>query len=105
MREFIPTSLGVALIEGFDRMHFDTSLGKPFLRKEMELKMKAICEGRLTKQEVLRENITEYRQVYNQSRAELNILKAVGARPFNSVLVRSDRINQACRQYVFQNGM
>ncbi|KAK4137280.1 prokaryotic type I DNA topoisomerase [Trichocladium antarcticum] len=87
VREFIPTSLGVALIEGFDRMHFDTSLGKPFLRKEMELKMKAICEGRLTKQEVLRENITEYRQVYNQSREELNILKA------------------ACRQYVFQHGM
>jgi DNA topoisomerase-3 len=77
VREFIPTSLGVALIEGFDRMHFETSLGKPFLRKEMELKMKAICEGRITKQVVLRENITEYRQVYNHSRDELNILKAV----------------------------
>ncbi|KAL2022325.1 hypothetical protein VTK56DRAFT_5723 [Thermocarpiscus australiensis] len=85
VREFIPTSLGVALIEGFDRMHFETSLGKPFLRKEMELKMKAICEGRTTKQAVLHESLTEYRQVYNQSREELNILKA------------------ACRQYVFQN--
>ncbi|KAK4043204.1 DNA topoisomerase [Parachaetomium inaequale] len=86
VREFIPTSLGVALIEGFDRMHFETSLGKPFLRKEMELKMKAICEGRTTKQVVLHESLGEYRQVYEQSRAELNILKA------------------ACRQYVFQNG-
>ncbi|KAL2181757.1 DNA topoisomerase [Thermothelomyces heterothallicus CBS 202.75] len=84
VREFIPTSLGVALIEGFDRMHFETSLGKPFLRKEMELKMKAICEGRTTKQVVLHESLNEYRQVYEQSRAELNILKA------------------ACRQYVFQ---
>ncbi|KAH6850274.1 DNA topoisomerase [Chaetomium sp. MPI-CAGE-AT-0009] len=86
VREFIPTSLGVALIEGFDRMHFETSLGKPFLRKEMELKMKAICEGRTTKQAVLHESLSEYRQVYDQSRAELNVLKA------------------ACRQYVFQNG-
>ncbi|KAL2201373.1 DNA topoisomerase [Corynascus similis CBS 632.67] len=84
VREFIPTSLGVALIEGFDRMHFETSLGKPFLRKEMELKMKAICEGRSTKQAVLHESLSEYRQVYEQSKAELNILKA------------------ACRQYVFQ---
>ena len=77
VREFIPTSLGVALIEGFDRMHFDTSLGKPFLRKEMELKMKAICEGRTTKQVVMHESVGQYRQVYEQSRAELNILKAV----------------------------
>jgi DNA topoisomerase-3 len=77
VREFLPTSLGVALIEGFDRMHFETSLGKPFLRKEMELKMKAICEGRTTKQVVLRESLGEYRQVYEHSRAELNVLKAV----------------------------
>ena len=77
VREFIPTSLGVALIEGFDRMHFDTSLGKPFLRKEMELKMKAICEGRTTKQVVMHESVGQYRQVYEQSRAELHILKAV----------------------------
>ncbi|KAL2271743.1 hypothetical protein VTJ83DRAFT_1114 [Remersonia thermophila] len=76
VREFIPTSLGVALIEGFDRMRFETSLGKPFLRKEMELKMKAICEGRTTKQLVLRESIEGYRRVFEQSRAELNVLKA-----------------------------
>jgi DNA topoisomerase-3 len=81
VREFIPTSLGVALIEGFDRMRFETSLGKPFLRKEMELKMKAICEGRTTKQAVLHESLGEYRQVYDQSRAELNILKAVSGCP------------------------
>ncbi|KAI1659547.1 prokaryotic type I DNA topoisomerase [Daldinia decipiens] len=84
VKEFIPTKLGVALIEGFDRMDFDTSLGKPFLRKEMELKMKAICEGRTTKEAVLNESIQQYRQVYLQSQEKLNILKA------------------ACRQYVLQ---
>ncbi|KAK0623541.1 DNA topoisomerase [Immersiella caudata] len=86
VREFIPTSLGVALIEGFDRMSFDTSLGKPFLRKEMELQMKAICEGRTTKQAVLADSISKYRQVYEQSQGELGTLTA------------------ACRQYVFGNG-
>ncbi|KAI6091867.1 prokaryotic type I DNA topoisomerase [Hypoxylon rubiginosum] len=84
MKEFIPTKLGVALIEGFDRMNFETSLGKPFLRKEMELKMKAICEGRTTKDTVLNESIEQYRLVYMQSQQKLNVLKA------------------ACRQYVFQ---
>ena len=78
VREFIPTSLGVALIEGFDRMHFETSLGKPFLRKEMELQMKAICEGRATRQTVLHQSLTKYRQVFDQSKQEVNLLKAVG---------------------------
>ncbi|KAK0711096.1 DNA topoisomerase [Lasiosphaeris hirsuta] len=86
IREFIPTALGVALIQGFDRMSFDMSLGKPFLRKEMELKMKAICEGRADKERVLRQSLLEYRQVYNQSSAELHILK------------------NACRQYVLGHG-
>lgn len=35
MEEFIPTTLGVALVEGFDAVGLDTSLSKPFLRKEV----------------------------------------------------------------------
>lgn len=35
MVEFIPTTLGVALVEGYDQIGFDTSLSKPFLRKEV----------------------------------------------------------------------
>lgn len=58
-------------------MHFETSLGKPFLRKEMELQMKAICEGRTTKQAVLHDSISKYREVFDHSRSELAILKAV----------------------------
>ncbi|KAK8035971.1 DNA topoisomerase [Apiospora marii] len=78
--EFIPTRLGVALIEGFDRMNFETSLGKPFLRKEMELKMKAICDGQTTKQVVLQESIGQYRRVYHQSQENLHVLKALVGR-------------------------
>lgn len=35
MQEFIPTTLGVALIQGYDRIGLETSLSKPFLRKEV----------------------------------------------------------------------
>lgn len=35
IQEFIPTTLGVALIEGYDNVGFETSLSKPFLRKEV----------------------------------------------------------------------
>lgn len=77
VKVFIPTQLGVALILGFDRMNFETSLGKPFLRKEMELKMKAICDGRTTKEIVLRESIAQYRHVFIQSQERLHVLKEV----------------------------
>ncbi|KAM4057053.1 DNA topoisomerase domain-containing protein [Hirsutella rhossiliensis] len=80
---FIPTQLGVALILGFDRMNFETSLGKPFLRKEMELKMKAICEGNTTREMVLRESIAQYRHVFMQSQEKLGVLRS------------------ACREFVF----
>jgi len=33
-------------------------------REQMELKMKAICEGRLSKRDVLRDTIEQYRNVY-----------------------------------------
>ena len=35
VQEFIPTTFGVALVEGYDKMGFETSLTKPFLRKEV----------------------------------------------------------------------
>jgi DNA topoisomerase-3 len=33
--EFVPSTLGIGLVEGYDSMHFDISLIKPFLRKEV----------------------------------------------------------------------
>ncbi len=80
-RVFVPTKLGVALILGFDRMDFEISLGKPFLRKEMELQMKAICEGRTTHGAVMQQSLRQYRQVYEQSSERLDVLKAVGHPP------------------------
>ncbi|KAK2592903.1 DNA topoisomerase [Conoideocrella luteorostrata] len=77
VRVFVPTQLGVALILGYDRMNFETSLGKPFLRKEMELKMKAICDGRTTREVVLRESINQYRRFFMQSQERIDVLRTV----------------------------
>ena len=98
VQEFIPTTLGVALVEGYENMGFETSLTKPFLRKEvcrphalfhtsvadrsqMELKMKAICEGRKTREEVVSETIEQYLAVYNRTQQRLNVLHAVSGTP------------------------
>ncbi|KAF2176453.1 DNA topoisomerase 3-beta [Zopfia rhizophila CBS 207.26] len=76
VQEFIPTTLGVALIEGYDNVGFDTSLSKPFLRKEMEVQMKAICEGRSTRNDVVQQNLEQYRAVFNRTMQQINVLKA-----------------------------
>ncbi|RKF65640.1 DNA topoisomerase 3 [Erysiphe neolycopersici] len=76
VEEFIPSTLGVALVDGYDRMGFEISLSKPFLRKEMELRMKDICEGRITRDAVLQDNIRQYRRVFEQSKERVDILRA-----------------------------
>jgi len=85
MLEFIPSTLGVALVEGYDKMGFEISLSKPFLRKEMELRMKDICEGRLSREVMLRESLRQYKRVFDQSKERLDVLKA------------------SCRRYVLNN--
>ena len=75
VQEFIPTKLGVALVEGYDNLGLDVSVSKPFLRKGIELKMKAICEGRKTKAEVVHESIEEYREVFGTTQRNIGVLR------------------------------
>ncbi|ERF72865.1 hypothetical protein EPUS_08478 [Endocarpon pusillum Z07020] len=75
VQEFVPTRLGVALVEGYDNVGLDVSVSKPFLRKEIELKMKAICEGRKTRSEVVHESIEEYREVFGRTQRNIGVLK------------------------------
>ena len=44
---------------------------------QMELKMKAICDGRKTRQEVIHETVEQYRNVYMQTQQRLEVLKTV----------------------------
>ncbi|KAI9679814.1 MAG: DNA topoisomerase [Caeruleum heppii] len=85
-QEFIPTTLGVALVEGYDAVGFETSLSKPFLRKEMELKMKEICAGTKSRNDVVHESLEQYREVFVTASQQIDVLKS------------------ACRKYIFNNG-
>ena len=75
VHEFIPTRLGVALVEGYDNLGLEVSVSKPFLRKEIELKMKAICEGRKSRAEVVHESVEQYQQVFGLTQRHISILK------------------------------
>jgi DNA topoisomerase-3 len=77
VEEFIPTTLGVALVRGYDEIGFETSLSKPFLRKQMELSMKDICDGRKSRDDVVRESLREYKQVFDRTEERIGVLKAV----------------------------
>jgi DNA topoisomerase III len=72
---FIPSTLGVALVEGYDRVGIDVSLSKPFLRKEMELQMKDICVGSKTRYEVVQQSIEQYRQMFTLTQRQISVLK------------------------------
>ncbi|KAF2664070.1 prokaryotic type I DNA topoisomerase [Microthyrium microscopicum] len=89
VEEFVPTTLGIALIEGYENLNFSTSLSKPFLRKEMELQMKAICDGQRTRNDVVQENIERYRAVYMRTKDQMSVLKAA----VNKYIVEPERSN------------
>ncbi|KAL1971071.1 hypothetical protein VTN77DRAFT_22 [Rasamsonia byssochlamydoides] len=88
VQEFIPTRLGIALVEGYDNvvagLPDSPSLSKPFLRKQMELRMRDICAGTKTRAEVVEESLEMYHEVFIQTQRRIDMLK------------------DACRKYVLQ---
>ncbi|THC91313.1 hypothetical protein EYZ11_009237 [Aspergillus tanneri] len=88
VKELIPTRLGIALVEGYDNVFAglpdSPSLSKPFLRKEMELRMREICTGSKSRQQVVQENLEKYREVFIHTQRRINLLK------------------DACRKYIVE---
>lgn len=78
--EFFPSTLGMALVEGYDGLGFQYSLSKPFLRAKMEADMKQICEGGKSKEEVVREGIDMYRAVFERANENIGRLEAALAK-------------------------
>ncbi|RIB15145.1 prokaryotic type I DNA topoisomerase [Gigaspora rosea] len=60
----LPSNLGVALVEGYDTIGFDKSLSKPFLRREMESNLKMVCDGQQQKENVIRDSLAMYKDMY-----------------------------------------
>ena len=98
VQEFIPTKLGMALIEGYNNIGLDISLSKPFLRKEMELKMLEICQGTKTRDECVLETLAQYREVYVKADQQKDVLKQVSPVKITSLMTVADIVFEVCTE-------
>ncbi|CCK67947.1 DNA topoisomerase 3 KNAG_0A02580 [Huiozyma naganishii CBS 8797] len=62
-----PTTLGVALVHGFEAIGLEDSFAKPFQRREMEEDLKKICLGQLTKPAVVQDILTKYKNYWHRT--------------------------------------
>ena len=69
----MPGVIGMALCEGYDAMGLEMS--KPRLRAELEADLKRVCDGTRQPEEVLREQIDKYREVFERSVAQVTELR------------------------------
>ncbi|KAL3273477.1 hypothetical protein HHI36_014918 [Cryptolaemus montrouzieri] len=61
---FVPGTLGMGLVEGYNNIGLQVSLAKPVLRAEFEKDLKLICEGLKDPEIVKREQIERYKAVF-----------------------------------------
>ncbi|KZT63870.1 prokaryotic type I DNA topoisomerase [Daedalea quercina L-15889] len=74
IKYLIPSALGIGLVEGYDSIGFERSLSRPQLRRETERRMVNICEGTMTRNDMLVQSIEEYKEMYIRARAEFERL-------------------------------
>ncbi|KAL0269615.1 UNVERIFIED_CONTAM: hypothetical protein PYX00_007289 [Menopon gallinae] len=71
---FVPRTLGMGLVEGYDSMGFEMS--KPHLRAELEQDLNRICEGVKQGDEVLATQLRKYKEVFQSAQTQVNKLNA-----------------------------
>ncbi|KAF8610285.1 prokaryotic type I DNA topoisomerase [Ceratobasidium sp. AG-I] len=75
----VPSTLGIGLIEGYNRIGFDKSLSKPQLRRETERLMVQVCDGQATKVEMMTRSIEQYKEVFVRARQQFHlVVESVG---------------------------
>ncbi|KAG0049671.1 DNA topoisomerase [Gryganskiella cystojenkinii] len=76
-REFVfsPSTLGIALVEGYDSMNLPKNLSKPLLRSQLERNLKLICTGEKRKEDVIAEAVRQYRAIFEDVNLMKNMLK------------------------------
>ncbi|KAI9295331.1 prokaryotic type I DNA topoisomerase [Neoconidiobolus thromboides FSU 785] len=74
---FHPHELGIGLVEAYDKIGLEKSLSRPFLRRELENSLKAICDGNQIKEDVLRNTIAMYLEVFNITNNNASVLLEV----------------------------
>ncbi|KAJ3568007.1 hypothetical protein NP233_g5996 [Leucocoprinus birnbaumii] len=60
----VPSTLGVALVEGYDKIGLDRSVSKPQLRRETERRMVQVCQRSVTKQDMLWQSLQQYKEMF-----------------------------------------
>lgn len=72
---FIPTSLGITLIQAFDAILIDRiSLLKPFLRRALEGFLQKIARGEITKQDVINQLLPLYKEAFLESNQKSHVM-------------------------------
>ncbi|KAK9887698.1 hypothetical protein WA026_000019 [Henosepilachna vigintioctopunctata] len=61
---FVPGTLGMGLVEGYNNIGLEVSLAKPVLRAEFERDLKMICDGVKDPELVRREQTQKYKAVF-----------------------------------------
>ena len=74
---FVPTRLGVALVEAFDMLGLDFSLTQPKIRAKLERDLSSVCAGLMSKEQVIQESKEMYKKVYRKVEDEFNRLMRV----------------------------
>lgn len=68
---FIPSVLGMSLVEAYENMEMRLSLSRPYLRAKMEANMQMICQGTKTRNEVVQETVREYEDAFRQANRQI----------------------------------
>uniref|UniRef100_A0A0A9WRY3 DNA topoisomerase n=1 Tax=Lygus hesperus TaxID=30085 RepID=A0A0A9WRY3_LYGHE len=71
---FVPSAIGMGLVEGYDTMGF--AMSKPDLRAELEGDLKKICDGVRRPEDVLREQVAKYKELFRIAKEQVNKIDA-----------------------------
>ncbi|KAK6102024.1 DNA topoisomerase family protein [Brugia pahangi] len=69
---FIPGYIGLALVDGYDQMGY--AMSKPHMRADLESQLKLICLGQRNRDDVLKEQIARYREIFEQAEDKVEML-------------------------------
>ena len=74
---FIPTMLGLSLVEGYSNMSYLLlkNFSAPAMRSNLEKDLKKICDGVRTKEQVLADQIRVYKNAFIRADEEIMVLK------------------------------
>ena len=87
-QKFLPTKLGIALIEGYNSMGYQ--LNKPDLRRETEAECNMVAAGQKSKEEIMTSLLAKMRECFQTVNQEAHKLDEAVARHFSRLGTSND---------------